>query len=710
MPGSGKKEKAEGQVNELSGTVHGPVVQARDVHGGIHLHHASVPLPKPGQLPPAGALVGRAAVLARLDAMRARQSEAGVPMVVVVSGPPGIGKTAVALHWSQRRRAGFPDGQLFADLQGHATADSPVQPTEVLGRFIRAFGIAPERIPAGLAERSALYQSLVAERRLVVVLDDALSAAQVGPLLPASVNSVAVVTSRWRLAGLLARGARAVHLDRLATDASLELLERTVGEDRVREDPRAARELAELCARLPLALCVAAARLAARPHWPLAGMVEALANERQRLTALSVEDDMTIRAALTLSYQGLALPEAARLYRLLGLFPAVTFDGRAAAAMAGLPFAEVRLLLEVLLDANLLEDVPGGGYRFHDLTRLHAGELAEREDPPAARDEAVRRALDWFLDGAAAANRTAMPYRRVRRDAVVFDPAEPLTFADAAEALDWLEREFHNLRAAARTAFERGLFPLAWQLVDGMWPLFLHRGHHAERLEVDLLGLAAARAASDSHAEAKMLNRAGMALRTLGRLDEAADHFGRALEIWRREGNAQRVSGALRRLGFVERDRGRTGQAVALFEEALEGYRAEGVPRKIALALCDLGDALIGQGRQEEAVARLMEARRLLASEPDEYNRARVLILLGRARLDDPAAAAGLLEEGLRNMRRIGSDTGEAEALKALGDLAVRDGRPRDARGHYERARDLLLRHGADVTWLTGLLEGLAGA
>lgn len=704
---SDRDQRSEGHVNELDGTVLGSAVQARDIHGGIHLHQAVTPLPRPTQLPAGSVLVNRGEALALLDDIGSGHGGMGVPNVAVVSGPAGIGKTAVALHWSHRERGEFPDGQLFADLRGHA-ADAPVQPAEVLGRFIRAFGIAPERIPGDLAERAALYQSLVSGRRLVIVLDDAFSAAQVSPLLPASADSVAIVTSRFRLAGLLVRGARGVQLDQLSTDAALTLLRRTVGEDRVHREPGAAGELVELCARLPLALCVAAARLATRPHWPLSEMVEALAHERQRLSELSVEDDMTIQAALTLSYHGLP-PQAARVYRLLGLFPGTTFDSWAAAATVMIPRVQVRRLLEVLTDANLLDDVPGGGYRFHDLTRLHARELAEREESAKTRDETVRGALDWFLYTAWSASRTAMPYRRVPHQVVVHEPDDPRVFADPMEALDWLECEFDNLRSAGRVAFERELFPTTWQLVDAIWPLFLHRGHHAERLEVDRLGLAAARACSDSMAEAKMLNRTGLALRALGRLDEAAEDFRGALEIWSRMGDRPRMAGSLRRLGLLEMDRGRAGEAVVLFEEALDGYRAVGGARKIALVLCDLGNALAERGRAEEAVARLLEARRLLATEPDRYNRARVLILLGKVRAGGPAPAADLLEEGLEEMRRIGSGTGEAQALQAMGDLALESLGRDDARCLYEEARRILARSGARSRQLEDRLSRLDG-
>ncbi|MFF5111369.1 tetratricopeptide repeat protein [Streptosporangium sp. NPDC000509] len=705
---SSSNQRPEDHVNELNGTVLGSAVQARDIHGGIHLHQAFTPLPRPTQLPAGGILVDRAETLALLDAVCSDRAGTGVPKVAVVSGPAGIGKTAVALHWSHRERDAFPDGQLFADLRGHAM-DTPVQPAEVLGRFIRAFGIAPERIPGDLAERSALYQSLVSGRRLVVVLDDALSAAQVSPLLPASADSIAIVTSRWRLAGLLMRGAKGVQLGRLSPAAALTLLKRTVGDDRVHGEPEAAGELVELCARLPLALCVAAARLATRPHWPLSEMVEALSHERRRLSELSVEDDMTIRAALTLSYKGLTPQEAGRVYRLLGLFPGATFDSRAVAATVGLPLVQVRHLLEVLTDANLLDDLPSGHYRFHDLTQLHARELAEQLDSVAIREEAVRRALDWFLYTAWGASQVVLPYRRVSREAVIHKPAEPIVFTGPVQALDWLEDEFANLRATTLAAFERGLFDVAWQLVDGIWPLFLYRGHHAERLEIDRLGLAAARACSNSPGEAKMLNRTGLALRTLGRLDEAADDFRGALEIWRREGNRQRVAGSLRRLGLVEKDRGRIDEAIALFGEALDDYRAMGRSRKVALTLCDLADAMTRRDRQAEAVECLTEARRLLAREPDPYNQARVLVLLGRARAGGPTVAADLLRRALEEMRRIGSDNGEAQALEALGDLALENGHRDDARERYQDARRILVRQGARSERLDDRLSHLGG-
>ena len=296
--------------------------------------------------------------------------------VIVLTGPPGIGKTALAVHWGHARREDFPDGALYEDLHGHAP-DGPARPSEVLGRFLRALGVAPHQVPAELAELTALYRSLVIDKQMLVVLDDALTAAQVYPLLPPSAGSVAVVTSRWRLGGLAVYGARVVQLDRLDSDAALELLSRTLGDDRALSDPHAARELVDLCAKVPLAVCVAGARLAARSRWPISEMVQALAQERRRLAALAMEDDMAVRPALDLSYRSLE-PNAARMYQTMGLYPGTRFDSNVAAAAAYVARSEARRLLGVLTDANLLDDAEDGQYRFHDLTRLHAREMAEQ--------------------------------------------------------------------------------------------------------------------------------------------------------------------------------------------------------------------------------------------------------------------------------------------------------------------------------------------
>lgn len=674
--------------NEIGGSVFGPALQARTIYGGVHLYQSRLAGPVPSQLPPPVQLSGRAQDLASLDEARPHR-------VVVISGPPGIGKTALAVHWGHLRRDGFPDGQLFADLRGHA-ADGPAGPGEILGRFLRALGLPPDGIPADLAELTALYRSVTSDRRVFVMIDDALSAAQASPLLPGSAGSVALVTSRWRLAGLVARGARSVQLGRLDMPSALALLGDALGTRRVSGEPEAARELAQLCAFFPLTLRIAAARLAVRPRWAISEMVSALRQERRRLSLLAVEDDMAIQAALDLSYQSLPA-SAARLYRLIGLFPGASLGGRLAAAAAALPLDETKDLLGVLADANLLDDTAGGSYTFHDLIKLHAREMAEREDPRQARDHAVRRMLDWYLATVTAAGRVITPYRRDQPHDVTYWPAEPVPFADASQALDWLEGELPNVHAVVSFARDHGFPRLAWQTVDAMWPLFLRRGRYRERLAFDRLGLTAAQAAGDATGQAKMLDRLGLALTSLGELDEATERFLQASAIWRDSGDDFRRAGSLQRLGLVAHAKGHLEEALTMFAQALGIYRRLDERRAAALTLADMGAALTDAHRGAEAMRNLAEAFDLLAEVPDPYNHARTLARLGRAQAvaGERAAAAQTLDQALRAMSQAGSPRGEADVLRLLGDLAEGDGRTADARQRYEAALAILDRVGS---------------
>jgi tetratricopeptide (TPR) repeat protein len=671
--------------NEISGTVYGSALQARNIHGDVHIHQAASRLPSPSQLPPCARLVGRADAIAAMNEARASG-------VIVITGPPGMGKTALAVTWGHAIRESFPDGTLYEDLHGHAP-DGPASPSDALGRFLRALGVSPQQVPPELSELTAMYRSLVAGKRVLVVLDDALTAAQVSPLLPPSAGSVAVVTSRWRLASLAARGARVIQLDRLGPAAALELLSRTLGDDRPLAEPHAARELVDLCARVPLALCVAGARLAARSRWPISDMVEALTHERRRLAALAMEDDMAVRTALDLSYQALE-PEAARMYRTMGLYPGTRFDSSVAAAAMSILRAEARRLLGVLTDANMLDDVEGGRYRFHDLTRLHAREMAERSETDAVRDVAVRRMLDWFLVTITSAGQAISPYRRQQPQDIVHRPAEPVRFVDARSALDWLDDTLPDVLAAARLAVGSQLLTAAWQLADAMWPLFLYRGRYTERLEFDRLGLAAAREDGDALGEAKMLNRLGLAIMNLGQWDEAAACFQHALSLWERMGDEDRIAGSTRRLGLVAAGRGQPDEAIGWLTRALTGYRELDRGRECALTLSDLGDVLTSAGRPAEALTQLREAAALLDEVRDPYNQARVLTRLGRAceQAGDTTAAGGYLGQALRAMRDIGSPRGEAETLTALGELAEHEEEFTEARRLYADAEKILVR------------------
>ena len=669
--------------NDISGIVYGPAVQARDIRD-VHIYQPVARLPAPSQLPPPVRLAGRTEALAMMEDARAQG-------LIVITGPPGIGKTALAVSWGHVAHERFPDGTLFEDLHGHAP-DGPASPSDALGRFLRALGVPPRLVPPELAELTAMYRSLVADKRLLVVLDDALTAAQVYPLLPPSAGSLALVTSRWRLTGLAARGARVIQLGKLDSAAALELLSRTLGDDRPLAEPHAARELVNLCARVPLALCVAGARLAARSRWPISEMVEALAHEQRRLAALAMEDDMSVRPALDLSYRSLG-PAEARMYRTMALYPGTHFDSSLAAATASVSRPEAKRLLGVLTDANMLDDVKGGRYRFHDLTRLHARELAERCDSTAAREIAVRRMLDWFLITVRNASRAIAPYRQLPEEAISHPAAETVRFIDAGSALDWLDDALPDVLAAARLAADEGLLTVAWQLADAVWPLFVYRGRYTERLEFDRLGLSAAQRSGNMIGEAKMLNRLGLAVMTLDQFDDADECFHRALSLWEQLGNRGRIAGSMRRLGLVAAARGRPDEAIGWLGRALTVYRELDDARKIALTLSDLGDALISTGQASEAVRCLRNAGSLLADVRDPYSQVRVLTRLGRAHEEagDVVAAGDHLLRALHAMRDIGSPRGEAEALTALGGLAERTGELDEARQRYADAERILV-------------------
>lgn len=670
--------------NDITGVVYGPAVQARVIHGDVHVYQQEFRAPPPVQLPPPGRLVGRERELGALDAARPNR-------VIILTGQPGVGKTALAIHWGHQVRADFPDGVLFSDLHGYAP-EGPARPADELARLLRALGADPRQIPAGLPELTAAYRSLMADRRMLVVLDDALTAAQVGPLLPSSPASVAVVTSRSRLGVLVASGARIVRVGRLEAEAAVDLIASTLGDDRAQAEARAARELVDLCDGVPLALCVAAARLAARSRWSIGEMVEALRCEQLRLAALAMEDDMAVRPALDVSYSALE-PAVQRVYWLLSLFPGVCFDSGLAAAAATVPRQEASRLLGVLADVNLLDDVAGGQYRYHDLTRLHARGMAEQLETPDDQKAVVRRIVDWFLTAATRAGEAVTRYRGSLEPEILCPPTEPAVFPDSATALDWLDRELVNVVAVARLAAANGMGRATWQLADAMWPVFLYRGRYAERLEFDEFALRTARDCGERTGEAKMLNRLGLLVMGMGEHDRARQYFGQALETWKAIGDDGRVAGGLRRMGLVEMAAGRPGQAIGWFTQALGKYAMPGARRKRALALSDLGDALIATGQPDAAIIRLTAAADVLASADDPYNWARSQVRLGRAyeQAGDVDRAVPLLTSALRAMRDIGSAQGEADTLLALGDLAGRAGHAEEARERYTDARRILL-------------------
>ncbi|MGN2365706.1 ATP-binding protein [Streptomyces luridiscabiei] len=683
--------------NDLSGTVHGFVVQAGSVHGGIHVSGggAREDVPQPWQLPPSVRITDRTDELRALELHRCRAMEDGHPTLAAVSGLGGVGKTAVALAWLHTLRPHFPGGQLYADL-GAQAPDGPADPGEVVGRFLRALGVPSGQVPPALGERVALYRSLTADRQLVVLLDDAATAAQVRPLLPAG-RCVTAVTSRRRMPGLSLDGGHVIHLEPLSTEAAVELLDATLADGRVAAQPEEARALVLLCAGLPLAVRIAGARLAARPRQGITAMVRALSEEHERLEALAIEGDHDVRAALDLSYQGLP-PTAARLYRLLGLHPGREFGGSVAQALLGEDAAEA---LDALYDANLLVDVAeasgGERYRFHDLVRLHAAARAAQDESAGERTAALLRIGRHYLANADRAEEIIEPRRALlERDfepecVVEEDFGADGGQADAEGALDWLERELPNLMAVVRLARPMGAPELAWQLTDALWPLFPRRKLYREWREAHEEGLLAAEEAGDEEAACRMLTSGALGKLATGAPAEGLAMFERAAASFLERGDALGHARTLNYRGLAHQRLGRPDRAADLFARAADALPACGDLRAGALARFNLADVAFSQGRYEDAAVDAEAARLTLEAAGDAYNAARAAGLTGRAcvHLGRLGRAESELSAALSALRSQAAGFEAARVLGGLAQLSERRGQPWQARQYYREALSL---------------------
>jgi tetratricopeptide (TPR) repeat protein len=690
-----------------SARIVGPVIQAHDI-GGVHIHPvvdppaAAAPAVPRQLLPVPGHFINRRHELAELDRLTGASHQG--PVIAVISGPAGVGKTTLARRWLLGRAESFPDGQLYADLRGHFT-DGPARPGELLTELLRSFG--HRQVPVELNEQAALWRSVTADARIALLLDNALSAAQVRPLLPGSAAALTVVTSRNRMTGLGLEGAVFLPLDVLGTRDAVELLSRRVGVDRVRREPEAALAMARACAGLPLAVCVAGARAAARPRQPLAVLARALSGTAGEgpLDALRVGGDSAVRAALHESYR-LLEPRLCVAYRRLSLLPVPVFTPPAAAAVCGVVPATADRLLDELVEAHLLEDLgpdPDTGlarYRFHDLLRAHAGEVAAEEESEEDLDRAVRRVVDFHLSAATAAEALLTPSHRTLRRDYATEPAPP-PFHDAPGALRWLDAERAHLMAVLRTAAARDWHAAVWQLADALWPAFLRLRPYDLWIEAHERGLAAARRDGDREGVSRMLTSGGTGLRSVGRYDEAAAWFRQArdaagediAQLVPYEGEAPKELTAARRaeaqalhgLGQTHRLAGRLDEARAHFAQALTLREEIGYRRGAALTRLSLGETVLAAGRPDEAVPQLARARADLLAENDPYDAARALAFLGRAHaLRDGTrhtTADDRLRQALAEFTRTGSVHWQGRVLEMLGQGA-------EERGDLERARD----------------------
>ncbi|MFE3249367.1 tetratricopeptide repeat protein [Streptomyces sp. NPDC059209] len=678
-------------ANSIAGgtRISGGAVQAGEIHGGVHFHdhgqQRSRP-PVPRQLIPGPAhFTGRSPDLAALEALRAAHQGTS-PLTVVVTGTAGVGKTALTSRWLHGLSADYPDGQLYADLRGHSK-DGPVRPGAVLGQFLRAFGL--NQVPVSLAEQAALWRTVTSELRIAVHLDNAVSAAQIRPLLPAAATTLVAVTSRNRLPGLSVDGAAFHQVDVLDPVAGVELLSRRLGGERVARETEAAYRLVQLCAGLPLALCVAGARMAARPRQPLTAMTRAMSREDGRLGTLNAGGERAVETALDESYAALS-DETAGGYRRLGLPPVAEWSAAVAAAACGFTVEEAERLLDELIEVNLVEELGPDRYRFHDLVRLHAAQLATAHDPTDAREDTVRRVVDWYLAAATAAEALLSPSHRTLRRDYAGTPTGVPRFEDTLTALAWLDTERLHLMALLRAAVDRGWDATAWQLVDAAQPLFLRLRPYDLWVEAHRIGVAAAERAGHPEGVSRMLTTGGAGLRNCGRYEEAIDWFTRALEDARREGDRRVEAQALHGLGQSHRLAGRLERAASLFTEALALREEIGYGRGAALTRLCLGDIALTSGETTKAVALLTRARDALLAVPDPYDAARALAFLGRAHAAGGAGgfatAERLLRLALSEFVATGSVHWQGRVLEMLGETAEDRGDAYRARDWYEQS------------------------
>ncbi|MEV7904572.1 AfsR/SARP family transcriptional regulator [Streptomyces anulatus] len=622
---------------------------------------------------------GRAAELAALS-----RSAAGEAPVCLVTGPAGVGKTALALQWAHRNPALFPDGRLFADLRGFSAAGEPAL-IDVLREFLLALGVSPRRVPESVPAAAALFRSLTARRRLLVVLDNARDSATVRTLLPGGADCVTLVTSRHRLEGLIASdAARPVPLDTLETDDGTALLAGVLGEERVLAEPVAARRLSELCGGLPLALRVTAARLAGRHHWTLAALAGELADERGRLAYLDV-DDTGVAAALRLTVQQLP-PGAVHQLARLGHHPGGHYDPYAAAALAGTDPVTARAALEQLAAAHLVTETAPGRWVLHDLVRLYARSL----DPASAR-EALIGVLDHCIATALAAADTAEPGGEpcfvlpedFRRPSAVQD------FADRAEAMRWLATEREDLALTALAAREAGLDDRAWRIILLQWPQMVWRVRDSWSPLLEL-ALESARAEKDAYAESRVLTLLGWVLTEEGRTGEAAALLERSPVLAREAGDPLGEATALVNLAVVQAELGELSTALENCARAVELTRGEGDRHTEMLTLQHLARMHLTAHRPQEALDCARTALDLGPEHEEAARRSLLLAVCGEAQLalGDEEDGVRLLDRAAREAERDGYDEGAVRALEAL--LRV------SSRTEFRRRHDEALRRLAE--------------
>jgi DNA-binding SARP family transcriptional activator/tetratricopeptide (TPR) repeat protein len=643
----------------------------------------------PRQLPSdIGDFTGRGVQLRRVAGLLPEGADLRPSVVVVITGMAGVGKTSLAVHFAHQVADRFPDGQLCLDLHGYADIE-PMLTVEALRRLLRALGA--HDVPSDMDEAAAMYRTLLAGKRMLILLDNAETASQIRPLLPGTPGCLVLVTSRSRLPGLLARNsAIPVIIGPLTESEGMDLLRKILGGARLAAEPAAAAAIVAHNAGLPLALRIAAEHATYQPRLTLAGLAEELAAEQHRLDVLTfgADCDTTVRSVFAWSYRALA-PETARAFRLLGLHPGPEASIPAAAALIGCTADDAARALHLLAGAHLLEEAAPGRFRFHNLLHAYAIERAAVDETPRKHAAAVRRVLLWYLYTADAADRMLAPaHRHVQVDPPPGGPGFPLVFADYAQALAWYDEEHGNLVAAVQVAVEAGADDIAWKLAAALVLFFQVRKPWTDWITCCQIGAEAARRARDAHGEAWMLSALASAYHSPRRFGDALDCLERSLRLWREIGDRRAEGVTLINIGAIHGDLGRYDHAVDCLQFARAIVSSAGDKLNESVALCNLGQAYLKLRRLDEALDFGHQAL-TLARETGHHQVEGVALknLADSYRmLRRPINACRCYQQALDVYQRIGDQHGAAEIHCKLGDLLCEAGLKADAREHWRQA------------------------
>lgn len=645
------------------------------------------PAPVPHVLPRAPQrFVNRERELAALDELTARADDAPSPLVALLGGMHGVGKSAVGSLWAHRNHERFTGGTLSADFSRRRDPHG-VQVSDVLGDFLRDLGISDVAMPRTLRDRQRLFERLTADRRLLVLLDDVDQPAQALATLPSGAGSVVVVTSAVRLEELVRAGAQPVFLDPLDQAAARGLLVEMAGAARIEGEPTATTAVITACGGLPIALCVCGARLAAHPDRAVTWLAGQLGSGAARLSTLSPPGDFDVSAVFAVAYDDLAEP-AAKVYRRLGLHPGPDFVPPAAAALAGVPLTEALPLLGQLEDAYLLQGDGHGRLRPHDLVRDHMRACAADDESDRRRDQAVRRVVDWYTAAARAADRAVVGDRlRLHNDEDVRARDVPL-LRSPRQAFDWFGVERRNVLAAQRAALDREWYDRVWQIGEALWPLCASHKRFTEWIDSHEAAILAAEKLDDPAVLARMHSQLARAHAELGETDRVDAEMTVALSAARAAGHRPLLASVIEFGGVCQLRAGQLAAALESFREARAGFETCGLERGVALQDYHVGWCLVLAGDDDRALEPLERAEAAMRRLGDDINVGRSLVRRGEAlwHLRRPNEAREALAAAIDTLDTAGVGFEQAEAHETLAQIADTARDADAAKVHRQRA------------------------